>query len=594
MKKTTKLLVLLVTTLLFASCNSGDGLQYMPFLDEEGGNWGMISTDGDVLFTKEFKEMPTVAMNDRFFAKNGDGKWELYATGSKPTVVGKDMYEEAGAFIEDVAPVVMKGKPIQFIDKEGNVAFTLGKVNGKAIEECTNFSDGVAIFKAGKYYGCINSSGKIIVEPQYLSINPANDGKMLAVDKKYENVEDRNKGKYTVLSTSGKVISEIPAKNFTDIGTQFVDGALMVEDNSSDGTRRKGLIDENGEYIVKPSSKIHNIKDIKDGMFIFYDGDRYGVMDFKGEVVIRAKYRTLHFANKKGLFWAREDRDKSGFVLINDLDETISKEEFYNVQDFHGSYAAVQESENNWIFVNDKGEDQKIKTDIYHIIDDNTGDQIFHSQYFDTNSFINKLDVQPNGFLGLNLTMNAQNIINSIKKIEGAVISTEPSDHTYESYIESDLTINKAEVVISTSFDEYFVSPIESTTTDYYGYTYTETTGYNYKNINPNKISLEIKREGLIIGHMSEVTSKLIEKTKAFGKVVKENKNAVVVQVGSYTYFVANSGQSVYIICGHLDAKNIDISQYEDVTEDSDVSVDIENAIDTTDIDIAADTVAAQ
>ena len=43
--------------------------------------------------------------------------------------------------------------------------------------------------------------------------------------------------------------------------------------------------------------------------------------------------------------------------------------------------------------------------------------------------------------------MNAQNIINSIKKIEGAVISTEPSDHTYESYIESDLTINKAEVV---------------------------------------------------------------------------------------------------------------------------------------------------
>ena len=149
-------------------------------------------------------------------------------------------------------------------------------------------------------------------------------------------------------------------------------------------------------------------------------------------------------------------------------------------------------------------------------------------------------------------------------------------------------------MVISTSFDEYFVSPIESTTTDYYGYTYTETTGYNYKNINPNKISLEIKREGLIIGHMSEVTSKLIEKTKAFGKVVKENKNAVVVQVGSYTYFVANSGQSVYIICGHLDAKNIDISQYEDVTEDSDVSVDIENAIDTTDIDIAADTAATQ
>ena len=138
-----KIIALLAFVGLLASCDNELSIEYMPFRDKEDGNWGMISKDGDVLFTGEFKHEPTVAMHGRYWAKNGDGKWELYGLDAKPEQIGKTQYDQAGAFIESVAPVVEHGKPIQFVDKDGEVKATLGNVDGQQITECTNFSEGI-------------------------------------------------------------------------------------------------------------------------------------------------------------------------------------------------------------------------------------------------------------------------------------------------------------------------------------------------------------------------------------------------------------------------------------------------------------------
>lgn len=373
-------LLLLATAALLVSCNpftafNSDKLQYMPFQEEKDGQWGMISTDGEVLFTDEFKEEPTVVTNDRFFAKNNDGKWELFTAEKKPQQVGKNDYEQAGAFKDDVTPVSMKGKPIQFIDKDGNVVFELDKVGGKKVDACSNFSEGVAIFSVGDYVGCINDKGDVVVQPQYIAILPASDGKMLAVDKKYKDKDEKDI-KLTVLSTNGDKISDIPLSKYSNVGAYFEDNMIWVKEATSDGKDKCGIIDANGNVVVKPSPKIQAITAVNKDEFIFNNDDEYGLMNTKGEVILRAKYKQLAFAKAGDLLFAANDDDK--IKLINEDGDEVSKDSYENVKQFHGSAAAVKESEDNWIFINKKGEDLKVKSDIYDISDDNYGDEIIY------------------------------------------------------------------------------------------------------------------------------------------------------------------------------------------------------------------------
>lgn len=66
-----------------SSCTGGHGpenIDYLPFQEEEGGKWGMISPDGKVLFSEEFKSQPSRAIDGRFWVYNDQGYLELYNT----------------------------------------------------------------------------------------------------------------------------------------------------------------------------------------------------------------------------------------------------------------------------------------------------------------------------------------------------------------------------------------------------------------------------------------------------------------------------------------------------------------------------------
>ena len=80
MKNLNKLSCLLLTLVaLLSSCGQKSAeLEYIPFRSSSDGRWGMISTDGKVLFDAEFNDMPQAAYCGRFFIENNDGKYELY------------------------------------------------------------------------------------------------------------------------------------------------------------------------------------------------------------------------------------------------------------------------------------------------------------------------------------------------------------------------------------------------------------------------------------------------------------------------------------------------------------------------------------
>ena len=99
MKKTLFLFVTLVSMsasllclFLFVSCKQeGESkVEYIPFQESENGLWGMISSDGEVLFTEEFKNPPTYAKEGRFMVKNNQDLWEIFTTESKPQKVGEE------------------------------------------------------------------------------------------------------------------------------------------------------------------------------------------------------------------------------------------------------------------------------------------------------------------------------------------------------------------------------------------------------------------------------------------------------------------------------------------------------------------------
>ena len=88
MKKLIPMLSLLM--LILASCgkNNGTYISGIPYQETEKGQWSMISPDGEVLFSDEFKERPTVAKEGLFMVKNKEGLWEIYKADKKPKKIG--------------------------------------------------------------------------------------------------------------------------------------------------------------------------------------------------------------------------------------------------------------------------------------------------------------------------------------------------------------------------------------------------------------------------------------------------------------------------------------------------------------------------
>lgn len=557
-----KLFLAAVAVLALASCNQekGGGIQYMPFQESEKSNWGLIDASGQALLTDEYKQMPTVVMHDRFFVKNNKGLWELYTAEAKPKQIG-DEYSQAGVFVENVAPVVQKDKQIEFIDVDGNVKFTLDKVNGKVVSSCTNFKDGVAIFQVDQYYGCINPNGDVVVEPDYLKIYPANEGKMLAVHKKQEKYlqdGDLDQVTYTILSTKGEELGTMKSSKFKLTDGIFQSGVMVVTDEAGDGSRRVGLVDQNGDWVLKPSDKVKGIKAIQGKQFIYTDGEQQGVMDFEGNVLIRPRYADIVFANST-LFFAKADKDKAGYQLMDINEKQIGKDEYMNVLPFMGANAIVQESANNWIFINTQGEDLKVKQDVYAVSNRAMGDTTVQNEYFDFDNIISSLKLTKDGFLDLNLNMTADAMTSALsnmaenEEMDAATVQKDAEDYALQSVVSAGLARENIAMTVSSTFDENLAEGDDS--------------GYHFKSIKPNQIGLDIPTSVALMGKSGQLTRAIINKVKTLGQVVKENPNAAIVNVGDASYFVANTGTHVFVVYGYLDVNQIDIEQYRNVKE---------------------------
>lgn len=523
MRKSYLLLASAALGLALSSCGgSSDAPDYFPVQEDKDGNWGMVSPDGKLLFSAEFKNEPTYAYNDRFMVKNADGLWEIYTADAEPQKVGKE-YKQAGLFYENVAPVVEKGKNIDFIDRDGNVKFTLDKVDGKPVVSVTNFEDGLAIFRVDDYYGCINTSGEVVVKPDYTNISYHGDGKMFAKHKKYAEMEEGAVAKISVLDKKGNVLFEFSEDKYSP-STPFEDGQAVVY-QYEDGESRYGIIDEKGEWVVKPSAKVRGIVDKKGKNFVFYDGESYGLMNTEGETLLRAKYDALFFLSND-LLVAESKKEQS----IIDLEgNPVGKNAYERITPCRdGKHAIAKESKDSYLLIDLEGNPVDKKQSFYDF-GGSYGDGTIESDFVDIPAAVSSV-VEESGLLGLSDKSTVDQVL------EAASVE----DYNYWSYTrQTDVEGNTEKAGNSISFVCFYMEPPLKMNRG----------EYERKAIHPFAIAAKYPGWGKLSDKAADIYKQIEAGLKAKnGHVTLQTEDEVVYEFDAYTFLVSKHSQAAVAI----------------------------------------------
>lgn len=392
------LLFLFVSGLLLSGCRSEQlRITHVPFKADEEDRWGMISTDGKVLFENEFQECPSAVINGIFTVKNAEGLYEYYTAEAKPKPLNNKAYITAGAFLEDVAPVVEPEQPISYIRKDGTTAFTLDKYQDRRIVSALPFSEGLAGFKTqDERFGFIDTKGEVVIEPQFLNIHNFAEG--LAVVEKEDST-------WMVINKTGEKQFDLP-KNTSC--SHFSDGLLACW-KTSEGTLLKEytanvdfFLDTKGDKVltIPDKVKVKRFSTFSHGYIPCYQEDKaedvyyVGLMDKKGEIVIRPKYE-VEYAFEIAKFQMTDDNllcvtDKDKMGLVDMEDNVVCPIEFSQLLPTLDSRYAFAKQGNYWRVIDKKG--GKKATDVeYAMIESSPYSEYFKSDWIDGEGFAQDL-----------------------------------------------------------------------------------------------------------------------------------------------------------------------------------------------------------
>ena len=337
------MLKLMASAFIFTSCSgSGDvsGNVYYPYQTERGERWGLLGANGKEFVTDEFSERPCIAVNGRFIAQNKKGQYLVFTAEAKPKQIAGP-FQAAGAFYAGVAPVVREGKSIEFIDKDGKIAFEIDKINKKKVLKVRNFSEGLCLFfTEDNLWGAIDASGAVVIPADYTTLDDCKDGKLIGIHKKYNGKETSAK-KLSVIGRDGKVLSQISLDKFTPKEKYFRNGHLTVTIKGGENGDRMGLIDYQGGWILKATNEIREIGEFFGDKFTYYDGEGWGVMNLKGEKVVVLSDNRLAV--------------EKGRIVNLDGETILGDDEYLSYVRLPYGGVVAEETQNHWVFIDNDG-----------------------------------------------------------------------------------------------------------------------------------------------------------------------------------------------------------------------------------------------
>lgn len=587
---------------VFASCEKGEeDIEYVAFQEDADGKYGLISPDGEVLFSDEFKYAPTVATDGRFWAMNGEGYYELYKTDKNPERVGSE-YRYVSLFYHGRAIVAERDKCMSIVDRDGETVVKLDQIDKYRPDYITGMNEGHAVFAVDTLQGVINYKGEMIVKPTYYAVAPMHDGKLVAVDRNYalgidaeRPVKDCPKGYVSIINKYGEKVLKISNKRYAQCSRRVYGDYLPVA-AVKDSTFAWGIIDMKGETIVKPSVKYRNITEMQDDMYIYVsDEDLYGVRTLSGETVLDAKYGYLEFVGK-GLVLTEvstvaSDADDVSEGKIVDLStrQSVGRPVSYGTQFLPSSrkYAFVASADGKWRIINTKGERIEVKTSLSDI-SLNTGSETIVSDYIDMDKFLENVGFSASGVDSLSFSSGVSDVLARQARHFSSANKPQASDwlNTKDIYIYRNVdgqnvsetigfptTISHRTYRTETVYDyDYYYNYYSGWTPYWYTYNRQVPAGYAFSDTTPSTFEMTFDNYGVLRGKLKQFYNKLAKKFKAMGTVVDENSGGVLIKLsGGRDAVVYLDGHNVTAKWGSLSASEKDISRRYSAKETIDI-----------------------
>ncbi|MBD3589513.1 WG repeat-containing protein [Bacteroides sp. GM023] len=455
-----KLFLLCMAIFLLSACgHKEEKVSYLAFKTDVKDRWGIIDQEGKVLFENEFQEEPVAIMNDRFFVKNNEGLYECYTLEEKPKKIGKE-YVSIHPFVEDVTPVVEEDQPISFIDKDGKTVCTFDKYENKAVMKITNFSDGLAVFQTeDDLFGYVDTKGKVVIKPQYAGASIFQE-KMALVRDKDEKV--------FAIDRKGKKLFDINTSQLS-IFQPYHSGMLVFYTKDKD---EPGCLDNKGEKVIKPSSRFDIIDAFEGDVAPVKEGEYWGFINKKGEVLIRAKYQSVNFYNSE--FACVMDKDKWGIIDYNG--EILCDFECDEIMPFYNGKYAYAKSHDYYVLIDKRGKEIN-KKEYSFIRYYRAPEEQIESDYLDYEGVLRK---------ELNISMTGADGI-SFSDTPGVVYNNKDEKYSKEdyrgySYILYEKDTKYFNLVVASRFPEEVVTPIKERVNYGWGFYDEEIKGYNFNN----------------------------------------------------------------------------------------------------------------
>lgn len=421
-----------VAAILFTGCGKKSksplNYDYLPVQMSKGDSWSIIDKNGKEVVKEEY---PADARLSRIYEGTywvySNEKYQLYNINNPKKPIIDNEFATATDFHSGVAVVGNPNQQIRIINTDGKIVATLGK----DIKRCYAFTDeGYAVIvNTDNKRGLIDIKGNIVITPAYAELETPSDGLTLARKESDDN-------KVLILDMKGKKQGEINRDKYYLLNSGFNEGKIAVRD-AGDADAHIVVLDNTGKKlfdIKKSKEEFMNAK-YWGGYMSFSNGDAIGIVNDKGDIIIRPKYKVMaNLAN--GYFAARKD-EKWGIVNAND--ETLVDFDYSGFEGTMGDNFIMQDGSS------------------YSLIDKN-GKELtsFATVDIHANRYVEYVDVT-------GLTDAAYNYINQQErgftpKDLAIALSLSLDDYHYKSYIKSEFGVdvdNKASIEFSSHYENY-------------------------------------------------------------------------------------------------------------------------------------------
>lgn len=322
-------------------------LSGIPYEDNDDSLYGIIDSEGNAVVSG-IEDAMSPAINGYFVKETEDGTYILCKVeGNSYTVISKTSgYDVFGVMNDGLIPACKEDEHIVILNEEGDVVFTLESYDDSDVVGCDSYSSNkmrVKLMNGSVIY--IDKDGNKLFDKSYEWGTDFINEKAIV----YSKADD-----YSLISGDGNIIFSFKGEDEEEIKISYEYELLCSKDEDEIIT----IYDFAGNIVCKCPKKVEEIHSFgKDG-FIFKRDYEYGLMNYSGVELIRAKYDQMVF-NGNTLLAVHEDRDDEVLILDTNgnITGTLDGEEIYCAKEYGFDFPNIIKREDEEIYlINDKNE----------------------------------------------------------------------------------------------------------------------------------------------------------------------------------------------------------------------------------------------